>query len=117
MGFVQDRGRQLAAECSAAGLPATADPAEAMGLAPCLLVGPPIQEARHYGGRVVTWRLLLLAGTAEQAQAWDQLDDMLDQLTVVLPWERAEPTAYVMPNGTDATPAYSVTYTETVLEE
>jgi len=117
MGFVQDRGLELAAELDAAGVAATADPAQAVGLAPCVLVGPPSQEARHYGGRVVSWRLIVLSSTADPAQAWDQLDDLLDALAAVIPWERADPTAYTLATGTEAVPAYAVTYTETVTED
>lgn len=117
MGMIQDRARQLAQELTAGGVPATADPAEALGMAPCVLVGPPVQEARHYGGRLAFWRLVVLANTADQTQAWDQLDDLLDALAGALPWERAEPSTYLLPNGTEPFPAYVVTYSETVTED
>lgn len=117
MGVVQERGRQIAAELWAAGVPATADPANALGLLPCVLVTPPSMESRHYGGRVVTWRLLLLADSADPAQAWEELDGLLDAFSEHAPWERAEPATYVLPNGQDSTAAYAVTYTETIAEE
>lgn len=117
MSVIYARGQALVEALSAAGVAATTEPGAAIGLLPCVLVPPPVREVRHYGGHVVTWRLVVLADLPDATRSWEQLDDLVDRVADLLPIERAEPTSYVLPSGTDPVPAYAVTFTETVTGE
>lgn len=108
-----DRALYLASALTAAGIPATVDPAAAASQAPCVLVPPPRMEFSTYRGAVVTWRLIALAAgsSAGAAAAWSAIDDLVARVAVELPVEIADPTAYVLPGG-ESVPAYALTFTE-----
>lgn len=112
-----DRALELAELLTTAGLFATVDVGELAANLPGVLVPPPRVDlaAGGYGGGLVTWRLVLIAGAqAGAVDAWRQLDAALDQLADALPCELADPTSYQLPTGGDPLPAYTVTFTETV---
>lgn len=110
------RGQALAAELLAAGCRATTDVNAVTALAPCVLVSPPRLNFAEggYAGPLATWRLLVVAGTADETRAWSQLDDLLEQLADLLPLDTADPASFVLPGASDTRPAYAATYTETV---
>lgn len=94
-------------------LAATVEPEVAGTRAPCVLVPPPfITEPDHGGGALVTWQLVALAGApAGGRKAWAELDALSRAVIATLPVERAQPTAYQLPDGASH-PAYVLTVTE-----
>lgn len=119
MGRRLTRGVQLAAELHAAtggALPATVDVGEVVGLLgrhpAAVLIPPPTVEPATVELQLLTWQLYVLAasGVGDSA-AWQQLDDALDQLVAAVGFDRAQPAAYQLPDGSSH-PAYLVTITE-----
>lgn len=109
------RAVELAVQLGGAGITATHNPGEVLANAPCVLVAPPRLLFDTFEGATATWRLLAIASTpADQLQAWQQLDALVDQLAQLLNVETAEPTAWALTPGADSLPAYAVTFTETV---
>lgn len=106
---------QIVAELTAAGIYATTSPAELVGNLPGVLVAPPALTLSRYAGPDATWRLVAVASTttADPVAAWSQLDALLDVAWDALPLEGAEPSSYVLPDGTTAHPAYVLTLTTT----
>lgn len=111
-----DRAAQLAAQLRGAGIEATHDPAAAVNLAPCVLVGPPrLTFDLLDGGASEAWRLVAIAATTVQLDAWTQLDELIDQLAdpaADLAIETAEPTSWAPNPGADPVPAYVLTLTD-----
>lgn len=107
------RARQLAAQLTGAGVAATADASELHANLPAVLIGPPRLAFDVGAGATATWRLLAVASTPVEVDAWDQLDALVSDLERLLPVEVAEPAAYAPPDHT-ALPAYALTYIETV---
>lgn len=106
------RGRELAAQLTAAGIKATADPRKVAAGAPIVLVSPPRLQFTGTPAPLATWRLLVVAGSTDEHVAWTQLDTLLAQLEQALPLETADPTFF---GGQDSPrPAYAATYNETV---
>lgn len=108
------RAAQLAAQLRDAGLAATHDPAEVLGLVPCVLFPPPELAFDVGDGATVTWRPLLIAGSAVELDAWTQLDALLVELADRLPVETARTTRWAPGPGADGHPAYVLTFTESL---
>ena len=108
------RGLQLADQLRAAGVNATHVARELAGRLPGVLVPPPARVAFDVSDSTTcTWRLLLVASTADEDTAWPQLDELLTAVEAVLPVEYAEPTRAAV-SGADPLPAYACTFTDTV---
>lgn len=108
-----DRAAQLAAQLRSAGIPATHDAAAVTAMAPCVLVGPPrLTFDLLDGGATEAWRLVAVAATAVQLDAWVQLDDLVDQVAAELAVEAADPASWAPNPGADPTPAYVITLTD-----
>lgn len=105
------RAEQLAAQLLGAGIPTTLDPAAVTGMAPVVLIAPP-RLAFDHAEPTATWRLLCVASTADQRQAWDQLDDLLLAVTAELPCETADHALFAAAPGDDPLPAYALTLTD-----
>lgn len=101
-------GQQLAAQLLAAGLRATLDPREVAGRAPCVHVTPPVVDYRQ---RTVRWQLLAVAGVVDALLAWQQLDQLVDDVAAVLHVELAEPVSWAASPTDDPVPAYRLTVT------
>lgn len=94
---------------------ATARPAELLGRLPAVLVTPPrVAFDQWNGATTCTWRLLVVSDTTDEATAWAQLDDLLTRVAARLPVESAEPSLYAAGGDARPTPAYALTYTDTV---
>ena len=96
-----------------AGVNATRDPRDAIGLAPCVLLPPPRLVFDLPGAATTTWTLVALTLGPGGTAAFDALDDLVDAVAGVLPIETGDAVSYTLP-GTDAgaVPAYLLTYTE-----
>lgn len=99
----------------AGSLAATLDVREVLGLAPCVLVPPPIwDDWAADGSPMFTWRLVAISAQGlGNADAWAELDDLVSAVADVLDISRAEPIAYALPGGGQppSHPAYAITYT------
>lgn len=108
------RARELAAELRAAGVPAVVDVRDAPGVLPGVLVPPPRlvwEGAASYVGPVAVWTLVALAADSTgSAEAWAQLDQLVDTVADTLALDRADPSSYTL--GAVSHPAYLLTYTE-----
>lgn len=114
MGARRDRAVAIATRLTAAGVRASADIAEAMAQLPVVLIPPPALVP-SMDGFTATWRLTAIASNAQGAAvAWDQLDDLVDAVDAELHVERADPSSYQLPGGSDALPAYVLIYTENI---
>lgn len=110
------RGREIAAQLSAAGIYATTDSQKITANLPGVLIAPPrIAENSLSGGATITWRIVALAadGTGSEL-AWEQLDDLIAAVADELPIEVADPLSYQLPNDVPAVPAYVLTFTDSV---
>jgi hypothetical protein len=96
-----------------AGLSATLDPRSAVGMLPCVLIGPPRIEFSSLGGPTYRWRLIVLAADPSGSlHSWEQMDAIIEVLNTLLPIEAADPITYALPAaGSDPLPAYAVTLT------
>lgn len=108
------RAGQLAAQLTGAGVPATHDPRDLTGRLPGVLVLPPRLAFTGYSGPVATWRLLIVASTANELDAWTQIDTLAEQVADLLPVETGEPASYASTAVTEPLPAYALTFEETV---
>jgi hypothetical protein len=108
------RGGQLAAELTAAGVPATHDVQRLAAMLPAVLVGPPRLAFDVGDGATATWRLLAVASTPDALRAWEQLDALLGPVSELLPIETAEPVSFAPDPSSDPLPAYALTFTEYV---
>lgn len=106
------RAAELAAQLRSAGIEATHDAAAVAGLAPCVLVGPPRLVFDVGDSATASWRLLAIAATPSQMDAWTQLDGLVDAVAGLLPVESADPTSWAVAPGADALPAYALTLTD-----
>lgn len=106
------RAGQLAAQLTGAGVPATHDPRLLHGRLPAVLVQPPRLAFTGYGGPEATWRLLIVANTAHELDAWTQIDDLAEAVADLLPVETGEPASYSTGPGADPLPAYVLTFTD-----
>src|SRR4051794_9928187 len=107
------RGKQLVDQLRAVNISAVVDVGNALANLPCVLVVPPRLAFDIGDGATATWRLMAIAkdGTGSTT-AWQQLDDLVDAVSELLPIELAEPTSYVLGQGIDPLPAYALTFTE-----
>lgn len=110
----RDRAVELADQLQTTGVAATADVRQLAGRLPAVLVPPPRLAFDVGAGATATWRLLVVAGTADEWTAWAQLDALLAAVEQLLPVELAEPVQFAPGQGSDPLPAYALTYTETV---
>jgi hypothetical protein len=115
MGTRRARGEEIAAQLRAAGVKASTDVGAVTASLPAVLIPPPAL-APSMDGFVVTWRLVALASiTQGSSAAWDQLDDLVDQVDAAgINIDRADPFSYQLPTGAEPVPAYALTFTETV---
>lgn len=113
MGARRDQAAAILTDLRARDLVVTDDPTWAATNRPCVLLPPPSIDwnAGTYAGPAVTWRLVCLSShAAGTLAAWDQLDDLVDQLDAAgVNVERADPVTYAL--GDAAVPAYLVTTT------
>jgi len=113
MGARRDEAAAIVADLRGRDLAATDDPTWAATNRPCVLLAPPAIDwtTGTYAGPSVTWRLVCLSShAAGTLAAWDQLDDLVDQLDAAgVNVERADPVTYAL--GADTVPAYLVTTT------
>lgn len=109
------RALELVEQLVAAGIAATADPLEVAGKGACVLVAPPALTFDLPEGASADWPLYAIAGqTAAGWSTWQQLDDLVDQVAELLPLTSARPASWAPAAGVDPTPAYLITYTESV---
>lgn len=106
------RAEQLAAQLRGAGIDATHDPAAAASLRPCVLVPPPRLTFDVSDEATAAWRLVAIAGTPVQLDAWVQLDELVEAVAELLCVETADPTSWAATPGDDPLPAYVITLTE-----
>lgn len=109
-----DAAQLLVADLVAGDVSATLDPAQLLGMAPAVLVGPPRVTFDVGVGCTASWRLLLVASSGDELSAWLQLDELLAAVEDQLPVESAEPSRFSPGNGEPPLPAYAVTYTDTI---
>lgn len=107
-----DQAAQLAAQLRGLDIAATHDAAAVAGLAPCVLVGPPRLIFDVGDTATASWRLVAVASTAVQLDAWAQLDELVDLVAAVLCIETAEPASWAANPGADPVPAYVLTLTD-----
>ena len=107
-----DRARQLAAQLVGAGLAATHDARAVAGMAPCVLIGPPRLSFDVGTSATASWRLLAVAASADPLSAWEQLDNLVAAVAVVLSVETADPTQFAPNADSDPLPAYALTLTD-----
>lgn len=95
-----------------AGIRATLDIREVLGLAPCVLIPPPAwDDWAGDGSPLYTWRLIAVSGLGMgNLDAWAELDELVTQVAEVLSISRCDPIAYTLPTGGSALPAYAITY-------
>lgn len=106
------RAKALATEIQdATGITCTTDARSAVP--PCLLIIPPTRTYDVACGWDAEWTLILLSSGAG-SDAWEQLDDMLDQVEQKVDLDSATPGAYALTNGGDPLPAYTLKATEAV---
>jgi hypothetical protein len=106
------RQRSLAAELTAAGVPATADPRSATP--PVVLVPPPRRRYDVGCGYSAEWELVPLVPGPGNADADLALSTMVDKLAELLPVTEAEPGSYVLSPDNPPFPAYRVRFLEGV---
>jgi hypothetical protein len=105
------RQRTLAAELTAAGVPATADPRSATP--PIVLVPPPRRRNDlACRGYTAEWELIPIVPGPGNADADAALSTMVDRLEDLLPVTDSEPTSYVLAPDNPPFPAYRVRFTE-----
>lgn len=104
------RQLELAAELTAAGITATADPRGATP--PCVLVAPPERDYDLACGYTARWQLWALAPGPGNADAAKLLDDIVDQVAKVLPIEHVIVAQYALSPDNPALPAHRLDFTE-----
>lgn len=105
------RAQQLAAQLLGAGIDATHDARAVAGMAPAVLIGPPRVAFDVGPFATYTWRLLAVSSTADPLSAWQQLDELVAAVALVLPVETADPTSFAAAPEDPSMPAYALTLT------
>lgn len=105
-----ERAVALAAELTAAGVRATADPRSAHP--PCVLVPPPVRRYDLNVGYSIEWRLYALAPGPGTADTYKALDGLVDAVAELVDVELAEPGSYTLPAAPEPVPAYVLTIKE-----
>ena len=104
------RQRELAAQLTAAGVSATADPRSATP--PVVLVPPPRRRYDVGCGYSAEWELIPLVPGPGNADADAALSATVDRLAELLPVVDAEPGSYVLSPDNAPFPAYRVHFLE-----
>jgi len=104
------RQRALAAELTAAGVPATSDPRSATP--PVVLVPPPRRRNDVNCGYTAEWELVALVPGPGNADADVALSTMVDALEDLLPVTDSDPGSYVLSPDNPPFPAFRVHFTE-----
>lgn len=95
----------------AAGIRATSDTSALNP--PAVLVPPPVRIWDVGCGYTAQWNVHAIAGAPRGSgdrTVIAQLDELVDAIAATFPAERAQPLAYVLPNG-NSHPSYLVTFT------
>lgn len=92
----------------------TVDPAEAAANLPAVLILPPELTFDRLSGPTasVTWRLVVLTRPPGGLAAWEQLDELLDELAEHSSITTATPAQYTLNGERDPFPAYMCTATD-----
>ncbi len=102
-----DRAVELAAELTAADVPAVTDVRDVLGKAPCVLLTPPRLAFDGLAGATATFQLVAVAGSeVGTSTTWQELDDLVAAVAEVLPVQSAAPSSYVLGPELPARPAY-----------
>jgi len=115
VGALATRSAEIVAQLDAAGIRATDDPRAV--LPPCALVGPPTLQPSNIGGCAydATWRIDLIGVASGGIQAFQSLDDLLENVLPLLPgYEIATPGTWLLSGGGDPLPSYTVNWMEAV---
>lgn len=105
-----DRGLEIAAKLTAAGLSATVDPRSATP--PCVLIVPPGRTYDLACGYTAAWSLVALVPGTGNADAFKALDEMVDQIAGVVDVRDATFISYALSPDNPTHPAYRVTFEE-----
>jgi hypothetical protein len=98
--------RSLAAQLTAAGIPATADPRSATP--PVVLVPPPRRKNDTNCGYTAVWELIPLVPGPGNADSDVALSTMVDALEDLLPVTDSDPGSYVLSPDNPPFPCYRV---------
>jgi hypothetical protein len=107
---VRLRQLELVAHLTAAGIPATDDPAHVMANLPIVLVAPPELGGARLGGGWATasWRLLVIGGQVATLAAVEASWQLLEATQEALPITDARPGTYQL--GQDLVLCYVATF-------
>ena len=116
MSLLRARQQELVDHLTAAGIPATADPATVAANVPIVLVAPPeLGYGRLAGGpSSVTWRLLVIGPTVATLATVEALWDLLEALEAALAITDAKPGTYQL--GDQLVMCYSATHPDNMAD-
>jgi hypothetical protein len=112
-----ERAEQIVAQLQAAGVRATIEPTQAVGLLPCVLVNIPAERSNDLNcGASVTWALDCLAPVPNgwDRTAWLLMEELITAVEATFAVERSRSQPFQRPGaaGLLTYPSYEMTFME-----